>query len=132
MSQLDELRAAERAEQEKTQNAPNDQKTRDLFPLVQSRCDGRKIGNGQVELKALLDDPFYRKAKVLLRVLKSSPSAPEWLWASHAHNDLISVWYENGRYHLEGKKANGKVLVQDCNTADEIAGAIDAYLAKIP
>ena len=132
MSQLDELQAEERAEQQKRRNAPNDQKTRDLFSQVQSRFDGRKIANGQVELKALLDDPFNSEARVLLRIFKSSLTAPEWLWASEAHNNLITARFVNGKYHLEGKRANGTILVGDCDSVDDLMNVMEAYLAKMP
>ncbi len=134
MSQLDELLASQRAQQQKRQNAPNDQQTRKLFPFVHSRCAGRKIANAQVELKAHLDDPFYREARVSLRVVTSSQTAPEWLYAGdgfNTHNDLVSVLFVNGKYHCEGKTASGTPAVWDCDTPDDVVNTLEAYLAEL-
>jgi hypothetical protein len=132
MSQLEELLAAERAEEQKRHNAPNDQKTRDLFPLVQSY--ERRIANGRVKVKAVPEDHPQRAARVLLRVIESSVQAPQWLRAGdgYTHNDLLSARFVNGKYHLESKTANGTLSVRECDTAEETMKAMEAYVSRIP
>lgn len=131
MSQLSELLAGERAEELKRQNAPNDQKTRELFPLVQS-CE-RLIANGRAKVKGMPEDHPHRAARVVLRVIESSAQAPQWLRAGdgYTHNDLASAWFVNGRYHLEAKTANGTLFERDCDTAEETMKAIEGYLANL-
>ena len=104
MSVLDDLMKAEKDEQAKRLNAANDQKTRDLLPMLQEKFGGFKIANGQVELNTkIVSRPTYDLAvvkphKATINGGVNNP-VPDWLLPREFETTILLAarYLPNGR-----------------------------------
>jgi hypothetical protein len=136
MSMLDQQLAAERAEHQKLLNAPNDKKTHELFLVVHNHFAGCKTAKYGLGLTPEFDSPYFRAARVLLRIRSFSASVPDWLtpgtgMTEKDHNDLCIAWFFNGQYHLECKTAHGVTFQRVFDKDEEVISAMDSRISDL-
>lgn len=144
MALVDDLLKAEKAERAKRQNAPNDQKTRDLLPVLQKHFGGCKIANGKVELMAEILSKSTQDYAILksLKAMDTTrePIPPRWLMPGHSAdipngpNVLLAAWYlPNGKIQLYGKNPPSvPALERECATVDDLVSAMQRHLVPRP
>jgi hypothetical protein len=120
-------------------NAPYDEKTREvLFPLFKT-FDGRKIANGQIELRF---EPFSDPCEpdlACLRVERFSGnplhfhSVPDWLRPGTAekHNRLFTARFlQSGKWQLNAS-LNHAPFTREYETAEDLVAEIKRRLAGL-
>lgn len=139
MSVLHDQMKAEKDEQAKRLNASNDQKTRDLLPMLQSKFGGFKVAHGQVELKADIqcqatcELAVVKPYKMTMIGLPTYP-VPDWLMPREFESTILLAarYLPNGKIQLCRKARPGlNETTCECNTPDELFGAMERHLTEI-